>query len=51
MTEWTPERVEERLIEAASVLKRLPAVRLSGYFSTWPKMKVEFSDLASSRGG
>ncbi len=45
MTEWTPERVEERLIEAASVLKRLPAVRLGGYFSTWPKMKVEFSDL------
>lgn len=45
MTEWTPEMVEERLIEAAAVLKRLPPVRVGGYFSTWPKMKVEFSDL------
>ena len=45
MTEWTPEMVEERLIEAAAVLKRLPAQRGQGYFSTWPQMFVEFSDL------
>ena len=25
MNDWTPEMVEERLIEAASVLRRLPA--------------------------
>ena len=45
MNDWTPERVEERLIEAASVLRRLPAERGQGYFSTWPRMVVEFSDL------
>ena len=28
MTEWTPEMVEERLVEAAAVLKRLPPVRV-----------------------
>ena len=45
MAEWTPEMVEERLIEAAAVLKRLPPVRVGGYFNVWPKMMVEFSDL------
>ena len=45
MNDWTPEMVEERLIEAASVLRRLPAERGQGYFSTWPRMAVEFSDL------
>ena len=45
MNDWTPERVEERLIEAASVLRRLPRERGQGYFSTWPRMVVEFSDL------
>ena len=45
MADWTPEMVEERLIEAASVLRRLPAPRKQGYFSTWPRMAVEFSDL------
>jgi Domain of unknown function (DUF6362) len=45
MDEWTPEMVEERLVEAAGVLRRLPAVKVGGYFSTWPKRKVEFSDL------
>src|SRR5699024_9541630 len=43
MTEWTPEMVEERLVEAVAVLKRLPPVRVGGYFSAWPSMKVEFS--------
>ena len=45
MTQWTPSRVEERLAEATYVLKRLPAERRQGYFSTWPKMRVEFADL------
>lgn len=45
MNDWTPEMVEERLIEAASVLQRLPAPRKQGYFSTWPTMFVEFGDL------
>lgn len=45
MNDWTPEVVEERLVEAAAVLRRLPAERGQGYFSTWPQMFVEFSDL------
>ena len=36
MTEWTPSLVEERLSEAAFVLKRLPAERRRGYFNVWP---------------
>jgi hypothetical protein len=51
MTEWTPEMVEERLVEAAAVLKRLPPVRVSGYFSTWPTVKVEFSDVVGQAPG
>ena len=45
MNDWTPQMVKERLIEAAEVLKRLPPERGQGYFSTWPQMFVEFSDL------
>jgi hypothetical protein len=45
MTEWTPSLVEERLAEAAYVLKRLPEEKVQGYFSTWPTMLYEFSDL------
>lgn len=44
MDEWTREEVEARLIEAAEVLKRLPRVRVPGYFSTWPEPIVEFAD-------
>lgn len=45
MTEWTPSMVEERLIEAAAILRRLPTSRTQGYFTTWPAMVVEFCDL------
>ena len=45
MNDWTPVMIEERLMEAATVLRRLPSVRMQGYFSTWPSMFVEFSDL------
>jgi hypothetical protein len=41
---WTPSLIEERFIEAAAVMKRLPEVRVPGYFNTWPKMVVEFAD-------
>ncbi|WP_099865939.1 DUF6362 family protein [Pararhizobium haloflavum] len=45
MSDWTPKLVEERLIEAADVLKRLPGERIRGFFNTWPEIMVEFSDL------
>lgn len=43
--DWTPEAVEARLDEAADVMRRLPPVRVQGYFSTWPTVLAEFSDL------
>jgi len=42
---WTASLVEERLEEAARVLKRLPPAKVGGYFSVWPKIIPEFSDL------
>lgn len=45
MTTWTPSLVEERLEEAAWVLKRLPEPQVQGYFSTWPDILPSFSDL------
>lgn len=44
-THWTPSLVEERLAEAADVLKRLPEVKVQGYFNLWPKIIYEFGDL------
>jgi hypothetical protein len=45
MSKWTPSLVEERLEEAAWVLKRLPEPRMHGYFSTWPEILRSFGDL------
>ena len=44
MDHRTVEMVEDRLVEAAAVMRRLPSVRVPGYFNTWPKMVVEFAD-------
>jgi hypothetical protein len=44
MDRWTVEMVEDRLVEAAVVMRRLPSVRVPGYFNTWPRMLVEFAD-------
>ena len=44
MDNWTVEMVEARLAEAAEVMRRLPPVRVPGYFNTWPSMVVEFAD-------
>ena len=38
---WTPSQVEERLVEAAAILRRLPEQQIHGYFNTWPKMVYE----------
>lgn len=43
--QWTPLMVEERLAEAADVLKRLPPVKVQGYYSLWPRYIYEFADL------
>jgi hypothetical protein len=43
--DWTPALVEARLIEAADTMKRLPPVKVQGYFNTWPVVRPEFTDL------
>ena len=45
MDNWTVEDIETRLEEAAQVMKRLPPVRVPGYFNTWPSMAADFADL------
>jgi hypothetical protein len=42
---WTPSMIEERFVEAADVMRRLPEVRVPGYYNTWPKILCEFADL------
>jgi hypothetical protein len=42
---WKRNLVVKRLEEAASVLRRMPPVKVKGYFSTWPQIVPEFSDL------
>jgi hypothetical protein len=44
MAEWSSRIVEDRLTEAADVMRRLPPVRVQGYFSTWPAIAHDFSD-------
>ena len=44
MAEWTTAMVEDRLTDAASVMKRLPPVRVQGYFSAWPEIVQSFAD-------
>ena len=43
--QWTPVLVEERLTEAADVLKRLPERKVQGYFNVWPDVVCSFADL------
>jgi len=38
MTTWTVDAVEERFREAAETARRLPPVRVQGYFNLWPPM-------------
>jgi len=45
MTDWTPFLVEDRLEEAADVLKRLPEQKVQGYFNVWPDMVQSFADM------
>jgi hypothetical protein len=44
---WTVTMVEERFVDAADTMKRLPDVRVPGHFNTWPKMLYEFADLVT----
>jgi hypothetical protein len=46
MTEWTRDRVEERVSEAAVVLAKLPGLPSQGYFSTWPDVLLSAREIA-----
>jgi hypothetical protein len=46
MTEWTRDRVEERVREAAVVLAKLPGLPSQGYFSTWPDVLLSAREIA-----
>jgi hypothetical protein len=48
MAEWTRDMVEERIVEAADVLKQLPGLRPQGYFSTWPEIQRSAKELAQA---
>lgn len=41
---WTAKLVEARLEEAADTLRRLPSIKVQGYFSTWPPIIRDFWD-------
>jgi hypothetical protein len=44
MTLWTASMVEERLEESADTLRRLPPVKVRGYFGVWPEILYDISD-------
>ena len=44
MTEWTRAAVEARLEEAAWVMRRLPPVKVQGYFNAWPEYRHSFGE-------
>ena len=39
MEKWTPQMVADRLEDAVATLRRLPPVKVQGYFSIWPNIK------------
>ncbi len=39
MAEWTVDTVAERFAEAAETARRLPPVRVQGYFNLWPPIR------------
>lgn len=51
MAEWTRDMVEDRVVEAAGVLRRLPEPRVQGYFSAWPEIVRPKSDIALAEPG
>lgn len=42
---WTAKDVAEHFEEAIYTLKKLPAVRVQGYFNLWPDMKYSPNEI------
>ncbi len=50
MAEWTMNDVAARFAEAAETARRLPRVRVQGYFNVWPEFKREPWEVIGSPG-
>jgi hypothetical protein len=48
MADWTRDMVEDRIAEAADVLKKMPPVRVRGYFTTWPEIQRRFAEMVGA---
>jgi hypothetical protein len=47
MTDWTIEAVAERLTDADQIARRLPPVRVQGYYNVWPLfVRTEYERMA-----
>ncbi len=44
-SKWTDEMVEFRFEEAVATLKKLPDVKVQGYFNLWPQMKYSPNEV------
>ena len=50
MAEWTTEDVAARFAEAAEIGRRLPRVRVQGYFNVWPVFAREMWETGPDDG-
>lgn len=48
MAEWTTEDVAARFVEAAETGRRLPRVKVQGYFNVWPAFSHEMWESYSA---
>lgn len=44
----TIDEIKENLVFAAKIMRRLPAVKVQGYFCSWPKFCADEDDIHSS---
>ena len=44
MTDWTIDRVQDRLELAADVMRQMPGVKPQGHFNAWPEYFHSFAD-------
>lgn len=49
-TPLSPGEIERRFEDAALTLKHLPAVRVPGYFTTWPEIVQRIAETEASAG-
>ena len=42
---WTPKMVCDQMEEAVRTLRKLPPVKVRGYFNTWPAIKHDFGEI------